>query len=75
LPFGFCHCQKSFDPGREPAGGGQSRRVGVGQGDDLAAAQASVTTRTLVEAVGEGEGVWLPGQQRQAVTNGAHQDR
>ena len=41
----------------------QPRRAGVHQGYLLSTAQAPVTARAFVEAVGEGKTVLLPGQQ------------
>src|SRR5204863_542188 len=45
------------------------------QGYELSAAQSPVTTRHLVEAVGEGETLLFPRQQPEAVTDGADQHR
>ena len=44
----------------------QSRRIGIGQSDALRGAQATVAARAFVEAVGEGEGVAFPGEERTA---------
>ena len=52
----------------------QAGRVGVDEGDVLAASQAAVAAGGLVEAVGEGEAFFFPGQQTGSVADGADQD-
>jgi hypothetical protein len=52
----------------------QAGRVGVAQGDVLAASQAAVAAGGLVEAVGESEALLLPGQETGPVADGTDRD-